>query len=62
MRQRESHPQFVVKIEAGYEIEETQIVSLSALLYFPIGSTENRSLRHGRFSGLILPAGLKQLI
>jgi hypothetical protein len=26
-----------------------QIASLSALLYCPIGSTENRSLRHVRF-------------
>ena len=41
---------FVTGVEPGYEIKQTQIVSLSALLYCPIGSTENRSLRHGRFS------------
>jgi hypothetical protein len=36
---------------------KTQMVSLSALLYWPIGSTENRSLRHGRFSVSILEEG-----
>jgi hypothetical protein len=41
----------------GYEIESNQIVSLSALLYSPIASTETRSLRHARFSVSIFEEG-----
>jgi len=40
MRQRKFHPPFIVKIEAGHEIEQTQIVSLSALLYCPVKAGE----------------------
>jgi hypothetical protein len=32
MRQRKSHPPFVVKIEAGCDIEETQIVSVVSVV------------------------------
>jgi hypothetical protein len=35
MRQRKSHPPFVIKIEAGRKVELTQIVSVSALLDLP---------------------------
>ena len=41
MRQRRSHPQFVVKIEAGYEIAQTQIVSASELLGMPYSHRPN---------------------
>jgi hypothetical protein len=50
MRQRKFHPPFVVKIEAGYEIERTQIVSLSALLYCPIWINRESFLAPWAFS------------
>jgi hypothetical protein len=55
MRQRKSHPPFVVKTEAGYEIE-TEIVSLSALLYAPwINLTLRILLIQAAICALFLP-------